>query len=155
MDNQVKRPRVLLVEDCPDTRTIYRVYLQFSGFDVVEAANGLEGLHHAIEASPDIILMDLSLPVMDGWEAVRLLRADGRTSGILIMLLTCSTREEIAERAQKAGCDAVVSKPRKPSDLVNDVRKVLRSVRHEQLADGSDPSASVSINRLSPFVARP
>jgi two-component system cell cycle response regulator DivK len=73
--------------------------------------------------------MDLSLPVMDGWEAVRHIKADHRTSGIPIVLLTCSTREDIAELAQKAGCDAVVSKPRLPSALVNDVRRVLECNR--------------------------
>jgi two-component system cell cycle response regulator DivK len=135
VDATGKRACVLLVEDCPDTRTIYRLCLQFSGFDVVEAATGLEGLHHAIEAGPDIILMDLALPVMDGWEAIRHLRADRRTSRIPIMLLTCSTREDLAEHAEEAGCDAVVRKPRRPSDLVNDVRKVLECARRQQLVE--------------------
>jgi two-component system cell cycle response regulator DivK len=103
MDIPGKRACVLLVDDCPDTRTIYRLCLQFAGFDVVEAATGLEGLHHAIEASPDVILMDLSMPVMDGWEAVRHLRADDRTSGIPIALLTCSTLNDLAECAKDAG----------------------------------------------------
>ena len=132
MDTQVKRPRVLLVDDCPDTRTVYRVYLQFSGFDVVEAATGLEGVHRAIEADPDIILMDLALPVMDGWEAIRRLKSDHCTSAIPIMLLTCSAREDVAEHAGKAGCDAIVTKPRRPSDLVKDVRRVLGSTRQQQ-----------------------
>jgi two-component system cell cycle response regulator DivK len=66
MKTKGERPRVLLVDDYPDAREMYSEYLQFSGFDVVEAANGIEALKHALEAAPDIILMDLSLPVMDG-----------------------------------------------------------------------------------------
>jgi CheY-like chemotaxis protein len=61
------RPRVLLVDDYPDAREMYSEYLEFSGFDVVEAANGIEALQRAVDEVPDNILMDLSLPVMDGW----------------------------------------------------------------------------------------
>ena len=71
-----ERPRVLLVDDYPDAREMYSEYLQFSGFDVIEAGNGIEALQRAVEREPDIILMDLSLPVMDGWEATRRLKAD-------------------------------------------------------------------------------
>src|SRR4029078_6901479 len=67
--------RVLLVDDYPDAREMYSEYLQFSGFDVIEAANGMEALQRAADEAPDIILMDLSLPVMDGWEATRRLTA--------------------------------------------------------------------------------
>ena len=76
------RPRVLLVDDYPDAREMYSEYLQFSGFDVVEAANGMEALQRAVDEAPDIILMDLSLPVMDGWEATRRLKADVRTDAL-------------------------------------------------------------------------
>jgi CheY-like chemotaxis protein len=70
------RPRVLLVDDYPDAREMYTEYLEFSGYEVIGAGNGLEALQRAVDASPDIILMDLSLPVMDGWEATRRLKAD-------------------------------------------------------------------------------
>src|SRR4249919_1453945 len=83
-----ERPRVLLVDDYPDAREMYSEYLKFSGFDVVEASNGVEALQRAIENTPDIILMDLSLPVMDGWEATRRLKEDARTSGIPVVALT-------------------------------------------------------------------
>ena len=78
---KAERPRVLLVDDYPDAREMYSEYLEFSGFDVIEAANGMEALQRAVDAAPDIILMDLSLPVMDGWEATRRLKADERTGG--------------------------------------------------------------------------
>ena len=89
-DNEARaeRPRVLLVDDYPDAREMYTEYLEFSGFDVVEAENGIEALQRAVDAAPDIILMDLSLPVMDGWEATRRLKADKRTASIPVVALT-------------------------------------------------------------------
>ena len=81
MNKQNSEPRVLLVDDYPDAREMYGEYLEFSGFDVIEAANGMEALQRAVDDEPDIILMDLSLPVMDGWEATRRLKADARTAG--------------------------------------------------------------------------
>jgi CheY-like chemotaxis protein len=65
------KARVLVVDDYPDAREMYGEYLQYSGYDVIEAANGMEALQKALDDKPDIILMDLSLPVMDGWEATR------------------------------------------------------------------------------------
>jgi two-component system, cell cycle response regulator DivK len=118
-------PRVLLVDDYPDAREMYSEYLAFSGFQVVEAANGVEALQHALDDGPDIILMDLSLPVMDGWEATRRLKADGRTAHIPIVALTGHALAGISEGAKRAGCDAFVTKPCLPEDLVKEIRKVL------------------------------
>ena len=125
MTTKPARPRVLLVDDYPDAREMYSEYLQFSGFDVVEAANGIEALASALERTPDIILMDLSLPVMDGWEATRRLKADDRTASIPVVALTGHALAGISEGAKRAGCDAFVTKPCLPEDLVKEIRKVL------------------------------
>ena len=125
MTTKSDRPRVLLVDDYPDAREMYTEYLQYSGFDVVEAGNGMEALQRAVEAEPDIILMDLSLPVMDGWEATRRLKADQRTASIPVVALTGHALAGISEGAKKAGCDAFVTKPCLPEDLVKEIRKVL------------------------------
>ena len=125
MTTKPARPRVLLVDDYPDAREMYSEYLQFSGFDVVEAANGIEALQSALERTPDIILMDLSLPVMDGWEATRRLKADDRTASIPVVALTGHALAGISEGAKRAGCDAFVTKPCLPEDLVKEIRKVL------------------------------
>jgi two-component system cell cycle response regulator DivK len=125
MTTKPPRPRVLLVDDYPDAREMYSEYLQFSGFDVVEAANGIEALQSALERTPDIILMDLSLPVMDGWEATRRLKADDRTASIPVVALTGHALAGISEGAKRAGCDAFVTKPCLPEDLVKEIRKVL------------------------------
>src|SRR5580765_3424671 len=119
------RPRVLLVDDYPDAREMYTEYLEFSGYEVIGAGNGLEALQRAVDASPDIILMDLSLPVMDGWEATRRLKADQRTASIPVVALTGHALAGISEGAKKAGCDAFVTKPCLPEDLVKEIRKVL------------------------------
>jgi len=125
MKKQVERPQVLLVDDYADAREMYTEYLEFSGFDVVQAANGIEALERAVESGPDIILMDLSLPVMDGWEATRRLKADQRTADIPVVALTGHALAGISEGAKKAGCDAFVTKPCLPEDLVTEIRKVL------------------------------
>ena len=119
------RPRVLLVDDYPDAREMYREYLHLSGFDVVEATNGAEALQRASEAWPDIILMDLALPVMDGWEATRRLKSDARTAGIPVVALTGHVMPRLSEDARRAGCDACVTKPCLPEDLVREIRRVL------------------------------
>jgi len=116
---------VLLVDDYPDAREMYTEYLEFSGFDVIGAGNGLEALQRAVDDNPDIILMDLSLPVMDGWEATRRLKADNRTASIPVVALTGHALAGISEGAKKAGCDAFVTKPCLPEDLVREIRKIL------------------------------
>ena len=125
MNKNVARPRVLLVDDYPDAREMYSEYLEFRGFEVVEAGNGMEALQRAADENPDIILMDLSLPVMDGWEATRRLKADKRTASIPVVALTGHALAGISEGARKAGCDAFVTKPCLPEDLVKEIRKVL------------------------------
>ena len=122
---KTERSRVLVVDDYADAREMYSEYLQFSGFDVVEASNGMEALQRAADEAPDIILMDLSLPVMDGWEATRRLKADPRTAEIPVVALTGHALAGISEGAKQAGCDAFVTKPCLPEDLVREIRRVL------------------------------
>jgi two-component system, cell cycle response regulator DivK len=133
MTTKSERPRVLLVDDYPDAREMYSEYLQYSGFDVIEAGNGIEALQQAIEREPDIILMDLSLPVMDGWDATRRLKADQRTASIPVVALTGHALAGISEGAKKAGCDAFVTKPCLPEDLVKEIRKILDSPANRKI----------------------
>ena len=119
------KPCVLVVDDYPDAREMYTEYLEYCGFAVVQATNGMEALTKAADKSPDIILMDLSLPVMDGWEATRRLKSDERTASIPVVALTGHALAGISEGAKRAGCDAFVTKPCLPEDLVKEIRKVL------------------------------
>jgi two-component system cell cycle response regulator DivK len=125
METPIERPRVLIVEDCRELRTMYRMNLENSGFDVVEAANGVEALMQVRDATPDIILMDLSMPLMDGWEATRYLKAATRTAGIPVVALSGETREGAAEGAKSAGCESFVTKASPPEDLVKEIRRAL------------------------------
>ena len=125
MKSKTLRPRVLLVDDYPDARDMYAEYLEYSGYDVVQAANGMEALQRAVDDQPDIILMDLSLPVMDGWEATRRLKANARTAAIPVVALTGHALAGISEGAKKAGCDAFVTKPCLPEDLVKEIKRIL------------------------------
>jgi CheY-like chemotaxis protein len=118
-------PLILVVDDYQDAREMYAEYLQFSGFRVAEARNGNEALEQAFALMPDLILMDLSLPGMDGWEATRQLKADDRTRHIPVVALTGHALAGASEGARKAGCDSFVTKPCLPDDLVVEVRRML------------------------------
>jgi CheY-like chemotaxis protein len=119
------RQLVLVVEDYQDAREMYAAYLQFSGFEVAEAGNGVEAVEKAIELLPDIVLMDLALPRMDGWEATRRLKADPRTKHIPVVALTGHALAGHAEGAREAGCDSFVTKPCLPDALVAEIRRLL------------------------------
>jgi CheY-like chemotaxis protein len=122
-------PLILVVDDYQDAREMYAEYLQYSGFRVAEAKNGNEAVAQARSLKPDLILMDLSLPGMDGWEATRVLKADEATKHIPIVALTGHALAGASEGARKAGCDSFVTKPCLPDDLVVEVRRMLNSVK--------------------------
>ena len=104
---------------------MYAAYLQFSGYRVAEATDGVEAIEKSLELMPDIILMDLALPKMDGWEATRRLKADERTQHIPIVALTGHALAGHAEGARQAGCDSFVTKPCLPDALVAEIERML------------------------------
>ena len=122
-------PLILVVDDYDDAREMYAEYLRFCGFRVADARNGNEALEQAFTLMPDLILMDLSLPGMDGWEATRQLKADERTRQIPVVALTGHALAGASEGAKKAGCDSFVTKPCLPDDLVVEVRRMLGLAR--------------------------
>ena len=122
-------PLILVVDDYQDAREMYAEYLQYSGFRVAEARNGNEAVAQARSLRPDLILMDLSLPGMDGWEATRVLKADDATKHIPIVALTGHALAGASEGARKAGCDSFVTKPCLPDDLVVEVKRMLNAVK--------------------------
>jgi len=126
---EAKPPLILVVDDYQDAREMYAEYLQFSGFRVAEARNGNEAVEKAFALKPDLILMDLSLPGMDGWEATRRLKADDATRRIPVVALTGHALAGASEGAKKAGCDSFVTKPCLPDDLVVEVRRMLSTVK--------------------------
>jgi len=122
-------PLILVVDDYQDAREMYAEYLQYSGFRVAEAKNGNEAVAQARSLRPDLILMDLSLPGMDGWEATRVLKADEATKHIPIVALTGHALAGASEGARRAGCDSFVTKPCLPDDLVVEVKRMLNAIK--------------------------
>jgi CheY-like chemotaxis protein len=125
MSEADRKPLVLVVDDFADNREMYSEYLTFSGYEVVEARNGKEAIDAAIQRAPDIIIMDLSLPVMDGWEATRRLKADERTRRIPVVALTGHALAGHSKGARDAGCDSFLAKPCLPDQLVAEIKRML------------------------------
>jgi two-component system, cell cycle response regulator DivK len=123
------QPLVLIAEDFEDARELYRDYLQFSGYAVETATNGRDAIAQAIELQPDVILMDASMPVLDGWQATKELKTHPATKHIPVIALTAHAFDDARQEAKAAGCDGFVTKPCLPDDLVAKVRSTLEGGR--------------------------
>ena len=117
--------RILVVEDQEDNRAILRDLLQSVGYELVEAVNGEEALSIALEHKPDLILMDIQLPVVDGYEATRRIKAEPALQGIPVIAVTSYALSGDEEKAREAGCDDYVTKPFSPRDLLAKVQPYL------------------------------
>ena len=120
--NAPTEPLVLVVDDYDDAREMYAESLLVSGFRVAEAADGAQAVELARSLTPDVILMDLSLPGVDGWEATRRLKADARTQHIPVVALTGHALSSALDAAREAGCDRFVVKPALPEVVIAEVR---------------------------------
>ena len=118
--------KILIVDDYDDVREMYAEYLEYMGYEVRTARNGQEALVLARESQPDVILMDLSLPVLSGWDATQQLKTDSATRDIPVMALTGHVLPIHTEKAQEAGCDAFVSKPALPDTVEEQIRALLK-----------------------------
>jgi CheY-like chemotaxis protein len=105
------KPRVLIVEDNVDNFELVRFLLERAGYEVLSAANGVEGVDAAKREQPDLVLMDLSMPEMDGWKATAQMKAEATTRHIPVLALTAHTLPSERKRAIDAGCDGYISKP--------------------------------------------
>ena len=112
------RPVILVVDDAPDARTMYAVYLGLHGFRVIEADDGESAIRMATEHGPALVLMDLGLPRVDGWEATRRIKADPRTRDIPVLALSGHAFADSMARAKDAGVDAFFIKPCLPKTVV-------------------------------------
>jgi two-component system, cell cycle response regulator DivK len=120
------RHTILLVEDNADNRHIYAVYLAHLGFAVLTAEDAETGLALVAERHPDLVVMDVSLPGMDGHAATRALKADAATSHIPVVILTAHAQAADRDRALAAGGDVYLSKPLDPAALGRELRRILR-----------------------------
>ena len=110
--------RALVVDDYDDAREMYSEFLAFKGFEVVQAQNGLQALALAESLLPDLIVLDLALPDIDGIEVTRRLKLSPVTAGIPIVMLTANAQSRMLDEARKAGCAAVLVKPCTPEELL-------------------------------------
>ena len=129
--------KVLIVEDNDDNRAIYSQYLAHAGYRVLEAANGQEGIDIARRERPEIILMDISMPVMDGLTATRLLKADPELSSIPIIALTAHAMASDEEMVREAGCDGYIAKPVVPRLVRAEVDRWLARPKPDDKSKGS------------------
>lgn len=116
-------PLVLVVDDHEDSRAIARLVLESVGFRVAEARTGFEGFRMGVELRPDVVLLDMILPGIDGWEIARLLRANAEAKNARIVAVTALASADDRDRALLAGCDEVLIKPVAPALLLNTVRR--------------------------------
>ncbi len=121
-------PRILLVEDNEMNRDMLSRRLTRRGFEVVIAVDGQEGVEMTLQENPDIVLMDMSLPVLDGWEATRRLKAAEETKHIPIIALTAHAMSGDREKTLEAGCDDYDTKPIEFSRLLQKINALLASV---------------------------
>jgi chemosensory pili system protein ChpA (sensor histidine kinase/response regulator) len=120
-----QRPLVLVVDDVPDGLEVCSQLLQFRGFDVATATDGVEAMERTHELLPDVVLMDISLPRMDGLEATRRLKKDPRTSAIPILAVTAHALDSARLEALAAGCSDVVTKPFGAREIEEAIRRQL------------------------------
>jgi two-component system, cell cycle response regulator DivK len=125
-ESRAKRPIfVLVVDDMEDNRDLFASYLEYGGFRVAQAEDGEAALAAITPEKPDVVLMDLSMPHMDGWEATRLIKSNPRTKDIVVIVVTAYDSPSILERARAAGADDVLTKPCTPDALVEVIRENL------------------------------
>ena len=117
--------KILVVEDTEDNRQILRDLLSMAGYEMVEAHDGAEGVLKAAEHKPDLILMDIQMPVMDGYEATRRIKANPDLKSIPIVAVTSYALSGDEEKARAAGCDAYIAKPYSPRQMLAKVREIL------------------------------
>ncbi len=120
-------PLILVVDDFEDNRALYAEFLGYSGYRVEQASNGQEAIDATCRLRPDIVVMDLCLPIVDGWEATRRLKANARTKDIPIIALTAHTLAGHSRAAHEAGCDAFLTKPCLPEELLAQVREFVKA----------------------------
>lgn len=119
------RPLVLLVEDDPHDREIYGKILWYNGFDVIHGADGAEGVTLAREHTPDVVVVDLIMPELNGIETCRKIKADPATAHVPVIALTGRSRFEFGDRAREAGCVQYLEKPIRPLKVLEAVESLV------------------------------
>lgn len=128
------RRRILVVDDDPDIFEIVQVNLEGAGFEVIGASNGLEALRRIRRESADLVILDVLMPEMDGWEVLREIEVNPRTAGMPVIMLTCKSEDNDILRGLEEGAVEYVTKPFYPDNLVASV-KILLNVFDQPMRD--------------------
>ena len=123
------RPSVLVIEDSASVRRLIDVCLRPAGAEIRSAEDGLLGLEAAWASVPDVIVLDIGLPGLDGWGVLSRLRADDRTAEVRVLVLTAHAQPEMADRAAADGADAFMTKPFRPDDLRETIESLVAESR--------------------------
>ncbi len=119
--------RVLVIEDSPSVRRLIEVCLRVLDVEVSSAVDGISGLDQIGATEPEVVVLDIGLPGLDGWEVLSRLRENPESAGVKVLVLTAHAQPEMADRAAKGGADAFMTKPFRPIDLRVQVEKLLAS----------------------------
>lgn len=120
-----RAPLVLVVDDYSDTRDMYAEFLDYAGMRAETAENGQQAVRRALRSHPAAIVMDLAMPILNGWEATRILHADPRTKDIPVIVLTGTADPNLKQKAKECGARCVLSKPCTPRELLEVLRTVI------------------------------
>ena len=118
----MSKGRILIVEDNMDTYELVHFILEKNGFETFLAANGRDGVNAALKQRPDLIIMDMSMPEMDGWTATSIIKKDEQTRSIPLLALTAHALPGDRQRAMDAGCDEYITKPMDLDELVEAIQ---------------------------------
>jgi two-component system, cell cycle response regulator DivK len=144
----VSETTILVVDDSTTNREVYTALLEHFGFRVLNAADGREGVRCARECHPDLILMDISMPVMDGLEATRLLKADDTTREIPVIAVTAHDDAETIDRAMSVGMEGYLTKPAPPRRVLEEIELLLGRSEPNGRGDADAPHPPPRASRL-------
>ncbi|HET6847067.1 MAG TPA: response regulator [Anaerolineales bacterium] len=139
--------KILIIDDDTDTLRLVGLMLQHQGYSISTASNGAAGITKATEEQPDVILLDVMMPEMDGYEVTRRLRADGRTQAIPILMFTAKSLLNDRVAAFEVGVDDYLTKPTNPADLQSHVRQLLERGREKRAAATAEPPTEKQLSR--------
>jgi two-component system cell cycle response regulator DivK len=125
------KTRILIMEDDDDTQGMVRFLLEYKGYDVLLAKDGKHGLEIARQEKPDLILLDLAMPEMDGWSVAHILKEDPGTKTIPVIAVTAYTMSSDRRKALNAGCDGFIGKPMNVPEFIAEVEKFLGKSKTE------------------------
>jgi CheY-like chemotaxis protein len=120
-----KKPLIMVADDEEDIKAVLEMFLEVAGYDVITAYDGLDAIEKIHESKPDLVLMDIMMPLIDGIEVVRQMKADDSIKHIPVIMLTAASKSDMVEKAMQAGAVDYIQKPFEPEQVQNVIQKTL------------------------------